>query len=179
MILRLAVFTSAISAIAVVAAPSGIFKRAGAPGYLPVDPAACIVAYPLGTPNATEAGSQNQSFTVNLPSANQVYHWDLPYTSANYTTLWEQCLEQCNYLRDGAVHAGKPELACRSAYLADNVPNQQGYVPAGTFLGWGCRMYNVSINDTLISTVDNGTYTQAIAANLSCALPAVPPICRG
>lgn len=178
MMLRLAILIAATSLLAG-AAPSGLqlFERAGGAGSLPVDPAACIVAYPVSTPNATEA--DYQSFTVNLPSSNQVYAWDLPESSANYTTLWEQCLEQCNFLRDGAVRAGKPELSCRSAYLANDVPNQQGYVPAGTFLGWGCRMYNVSINDTVIATVDDGTHTQAIAANLTCALPAMPPMCRG
>ena len=65
-----------------------------------------------------------------------------------------------------SLRASAEERTCKSAFLAYNIPNEPDYLPAGTFYGWGCRMYNVTLNRSNLIHIDDGKYVQAIAGNI-------------
>ncbi|CAD6585668.1 MAG: hypothetical protein CYPHOPRED_003168, partial [Cyphobasidiales sp. Tagirdzhanova-0007] len=78
-----------------IAASPLLASRAGGPGFTPVIQP-CSVSFPFTTPDTPSC--EYQSFSPNVSKENEVYHWDLVGTPDEYATLWENCIEQCNYL---------------------------------------------------------------------------------
>lgn len=143
---------SLLAATLATASPIANLPRAGAPSYVPITPP-CSVSYPLSSSpsNATVAYAPAAALTA----AHKIYSWDRPLSDEAYvnaTTLWSNCVEQCNGL-DG----------CVSAFLAYNVPGESHYGgPAGN-PSIGCRMYDVAVRESDFVGVANGTYERAVA----------------
>lgn len=165
----------ALSLAAVVYGAPLLEERAGGPGYEPIDEDACSIEYPLTTLDTPE--TDYQAFYPNVSAADQIYQWDLFDDQSNYTSMWNDCIDQCNYLRDGALQANRSELVCLSAFLASNVPSESPYLPPGSFSPWGCRMFNVTLDPSNLNYIDNGSYTQAIAGNIICENATEPMVC--
>ncbi|KAK7509631.1 uncharacterized protein IWZ02DRAFT_503303 [Phyllosticta citriasiana] len=126
--------------------------RAGAPSYVPIE-APCYLSYALAA-DASSAARPNVDIATT-----QIYHWDRALADAKYsneTTLWTQCVEQCNGLS-----------GCKAAFLAYNVPSEPIYTSPGGSPSIACRMFNVQLDPASFETVANGSYTQAMAANIA------------
>ncbi|KAF9632212.1 hypothetical protein BFW01_g3074 [Lasiodiplodia theobromae] len=131
--------------------------RAGAPAYVPITPP-CSVSYPLpqtSTTAANQTSTDGYRPSAALTAAHQIYAWDRPASDAAYinaTTLWTNCIEQCNGLS-----------GCKSAFLAYDVPAESHYGAPGGALGIGCRMYDVAVAAADFEIITNGSYVRPVA----------------
>lgn len=126
--------------------------RAGGPSYVPIT-APCTVTDPL--PPSTNKNTTGFRPSTALTAAHQLYSWDRPAGDAAYlnaSTLWTNCVEQCNGL-DG----------CVSAFLAYDVPAEPHYGAPGGALGIACRMFDVAVDESDFRSVSNGSYVRAVA----------------
>lgn len=130
--------------------------RAGAPAYVPITPP-CSVSYPLPQTTAANQTSSSTGYrpSAALTAAHQIYAWDRPASDAAYinaTTLWTNCVEQCNGLS-----------GCKSAFLAYDVPAESHYGAPGGALGIGCRMFDVAVAAADFEVITNGSYVRPVA----------------
>ncbi|KAK8197916.1 uncharacterized protein BKA78DRAFT_292973 [Phyllosticta capitalensis] len=130
--------------------PITLNPRAGGPAYVEIKPP-CYLSYAL----PSDASS---AMRPTVATENQIYHWDQAMGDAAYsneTTLWTQCTQQCNGL-----------TGCKAAFLAYNVPSEPIYSSPGGNPSVACRMFNVVLDESSFEPVTNGSYVQAMAANI-------------
>ncbi|OJD29924.1 uncharacterized protein BKCO1_7000054 [Diplodia corticola] len=135
--------------------PNTNTPRAGAPAYKPITPP-CRVTDPLPATNATsDPTTAGLRPSASLTASHQLYSWDRPASDAAYlnaSTLWTDCIEQCNGLS-----------GCVSAFLAYDVPAEPRYGAPGGALGIACRMFDVAVAAADFAPVANGSYVRPVA----------------
>lgn len=150
-----------------------IFSRAGGAPSANID--SCDVKYPLVSPWDLSSPQAALRPKYGILSKYLIYSYDLPLqgddaSSADLETLFTQCLERCNGLRQSARAAnnGQPVKGeCQSAFMAYNMPSLAKYGDNGGTPVIGCRLFKKMLSRNCVTAVRNGSFTNAIIGNIA------------